>query len=159
MLLAIASPNAFATGGGKAFPTCRYAAVFLPTNSQPLGKPWTRAAIGTVRRGMPSKPCGGGSSAMLFPFTPSSSQAFLARVGPKSGPPCFFDPPTSVGAMASACSAHFAAPSQPFEDISSNRSWPTVKGCSRRVSGHWKYRAYGCFKATRMVRGRSWDTP
>jgi hypothetical protein len=37
----IALPTAVATGGGKALPTCRYAAVFLPENSQSSGKPWT----------------------------------------------------------------------------------------------------------------------
>src|ERR1017187_1511677 len=45
------SPTARATGGGKALPIWRYCAVLRPENRQEAGKPWTAAAIGSVRRG------------------------------------------------------------------------------------------------------------
>lgn len=35
---------------------------------------------------------------------PHDEHAFLARVGPKSGPPCFFERPTIVGAISFALS-------------------------------------------------------
>ena len=41
----------------------------------------------------------GASFATPEPSTPSSSHAFFARAGPRSGPPCFLDPPTIVGAI------------------------------------------------------------
>jgi hypothetical protein len=44
------------------------------------------------------------------PFTPSVANAFLVWVGPRSGPPCLFDPPTTVGAGRCAPARHVAAP-------------------------------------------------
>lgn len=87
-----------------------------------------RAAMRTVRRGGEScgKSGGGASSASDRPFTPSFFHASLARVGPRSAPPCSFDPPTRVGATASACFAHCEAPGQPFSAIRSFKLRPTV---------------------------------
>ena len=53
----------------------------------------------TVRRGAPSKSGAGASFASPRPSTPSAAHAWRARVGPRSAPPCFFEPPTSVGGM------------------------------------------------------------
>ncbi len=47
------------------------------------------------------RPGPGASSARPRPSTPSAAQACLARVGPRSAPPCFFEPPTIVGAIRS----------------------------------------------------------
>jgi hypothetical protein len=41
----------------------------------------------------------GASIAIPSPFTPSIFHAARARVGPRSGPPCFLLPPTIVGAI------------------------------------------------------------
>ena len=158
--LTIASPTAQATGGGKAFPTCRYAAVFLPENSQLSGKPWILAAIRTVRRGIPvvGKSGSGGLSARLRASTPSSLQASRARVGPRSGPPCRFEPPTSVGATPSALSAQVVAPRHPREAMRSRSALPTVGGVPTAF-GHAKRFAPLPRIATRTKRGRSWGTP
>ncbi len=43
-----------------------------------------------------------------------------ARVGPRSGPPCFFEPPTKVGAMRAARSAH--ASTSPSRWLPSSRA-------------------------------------
>ena len=58
----------------------------------------------------------------------SAAHAARARVGPRSGPPCFFDPPTIVGAISSARLAQAEAPRQPFAAIRSRRTAPTVAG-------------------------------
>ena len=50
---------------------------------------------------------------MPRPSTPNVAQACLARVGPRSGPPCFSEPPTIVGAMSSARFFQARAPLQP----------------------------------------------
>jgi hypothetical protein len=126
--LTISNPTALATAGGKAFPTCRYAAVLPPTNSQSSGKPCRRATIRTVRRGMPTKFLSGASPAMPWPSTPSVSQAFFARVGPRSGPPYLRLPPTMVGAISLALSRHSLAPFHPWAEIRSNNTSPTVGG-------------------------------
>src|SRR5438046_2457178 len=59
------------------------------------GNPCRRAIIGIVRRGTcflgVSGP--GMRSASPSPSTPNCNHAARARVGPRSGPPCFFDPP------------------------------------------------------------------
>src|SRR6476659_3822967 len=90
--LYIPLPTACASGGGKAFPICLYAAVFPPLNIHESGNACSRAVIESVRRGLPSmgKSASGGSFAMPSPSTPSDFHCFFARVGPKSGPPCFF---------------------------------------------------------------------
>ena len=131
--LLISIPTACATGGGKALPIILQAIVFLLPKVHVSGKPWMRAIIRLVRRGIPSKSCSGASFAIPFPSTPSSAHAFFALVGPRSGPPCFLEPPTSVGAILSAPSAHFFAPFHPFCDIRSHSVSPTVGdslGCS-----------------------------
>lgn len=93
-----------------------------------------RAAMRTVKRGMPTKLDAGNSSAMPLPSTPSVAHAFLARVGPKSGPPCFLLPPTSVGAMSQASSRQAFAPSQPLATMRSYSASPTVgAGCKPGV--------------------------
>ena len=73
----MASPSARATGGGKALPTCRYAAVFRPGKAQLSGNPWIRATLRTVSLGRSpdGKPGPGGWSAMPSPSTPSAAQA------------------------------------------------------------------------------------
>ncbi len=63
---------------------------------------------------------------MPSPSTCRLRQAVLARVGPRSGPPCFLLPPTIVGAMAPARLAQAAAPGQPPSAIRSARTAPTV---------------------------------
>ena len=88
----IRCPTASATGGGKALPIWRQAFVFLPVMRQESGNPWSRAIMRGVRRGDPSKSGPGASSAIVFPVTFIAAHAFRARVGPRSGPPCFFDP-------------------------------------------------------------------
>src|SRR5688572_6137084 len=55
----ICCATAQATGAGNALPICRYAAVFLPANSQASGNPWIRAAILVVNRGIPTKSLAG----------------------------------------------------------------------------------------------------
>src|SRR5690554_6232383 len=105
---------------------------------QLAGNPWTIAAILTVKRGRPLNPAGGGSSASVPPSIPSSFQAALDRVGPRSGPPCFLEPPTRVGAILLARLAQSFAPSQPFDPISSTRSSPTVGGGLMDGSGQAK---------------------
>jgi hypothetical protein len=44
---------------------------------------------------------------------PHDEDAFLARVGPKSEPPCFFEPPTIVGAISFVLSLQAFAPFHP----------------------------------------------
>src|SRR5215831_9554494 len=90
------------------------------------------------------------SSAMPSPFTPIAAQAARARVGPRSGPPCFLLPPTIVGAILVARRAQDAAPGQPREAIRSPRASPTVGGGAGRGSGQRNHRAHG---------GRNWGTP
>ena len=46
---AIAAPR----NTGRALPTCLYFCVFFPASDQSVGKDWRRAAISTVRRGLP----------------------------------------------------------------------------------------------------------
>ena len=116
----ICIPTAFATGGGKALPIMRQAAVFFVPKSQSSGKPCRRASIRGVSRGKPSKPGSGASVATPRPSMPSSAHACRALVGPRSGPPCFLLPPTSVGAMRLALSRHAPAFSQPRAAM---RSW------------------------------------
>ena len=52
------------------------------------------------------------------------------------GPPCFLDPPTSVGAIRPANAAHASAPSHPSAAISSRSACPTVGGDSFVGDGH-----------------------
>src|SRR5579863_10169802 len=108
---------------------------------------------------MPTKSLPGGSSAMPRPSTPSVDHALRARVGPRSGPPCFLEPPTTVGAISSAFLHHALEPFQPLAAIRSNSLSPTVCGGTEDLSGHEKCSAY-CFRtATKTTRGRSCDTP
>lgn len=50
-----------------------------------------------------------GRAAIPKPSTPSESHCLRARVGPRSGPPCFRLPPTIVGAISFARSLQSAA--------------------------------------------------
>ncbi len=70
----------------------------------------------------------GGASATPLPLTPSWAQPARARVGPKSGPPCFFEPPTRVGPIPLAPATHRLAPGQPSRAISCRSTSPTVGG-------------------------------
>lgn len=132
------SPTARATGGGNALPTCRYAAVLPPEICQVSGNPCNLATIRTVNRGIPAKSGAGASSAIPRPSTPSCAQACLARVGPKSGPPCLSDPPTIVGAISFASLRHSAAPRQPRTAIRSCKTSPTVGDLMNFGSGQLK---------------------
>src|SRR5207302_7019109 len=85
--------------------------------------------------------------------------ARLARVGPKSGPPCLCEPPTIVGAISLACSRHSIAPLHPRAAIKSYRTSPTVLGFVLDVSGHEKFSEYSFRKAIKMTRGRNCGTP
>src|SRR5262249_6129569 len=91
-------------------------------------QPWILATISQVSLG--SRDTGssadGAASATPSASTPSARQARLARVGPRSAPPCFFEPPTIVGAMSFAFAAHVAAPGQPFGAIRAASASPTV---------------------------------
>ena len=158
---AIASPKAFATGGGKTFPTWRYAAVFRPAIAQESGSPCKRDTICTVSLGgCPSgNAAPGGSSAIPSPSTPSFRHAARARVGPRSGPPCLVLPPTMVGAIPAAWRDHASAPGQPAEPIRSRSASPTVGGRWSSGSGQWNAAAQGCFIAISTSRGRSCGTP
>src|SRR5260370_33902143 len=91
-----------------------------------------------VSLGIPKNSLGGASSAIPFPSTPRLAHARLALVGPRSGPPCFRDPPTIVGAISSAALRQALAPLQPFAAIRSNRTSPTVRGGVRERLGHVK---------------------
>src|SRR4051794_11684434 len=108
-------PTASATGGGEGLPICRYRGGLPPGDSHsPSSHPWMRATISHVSfgPGLPSgttHPAPGGASATPIASTPSFFHAVLALVGPRSAPPCFFEPPTIVGAMARAPSAHASA--------------------------------------------------
>ncbi len=96
-------------------------------------------------------------SARLRPSTPSLAQALRARVGPRSGPPCFSEPPTMVGAIWLAFSAQASAPSQPPSAIWSRSSWPTDGAVSFCGSGHSNSAPFDM--PTITTRGRSWLTP
>jgi hypothetical protein len=100
----MAPPTASATGGGNALPICRYRAVFSPLNRQPHSsrQPCSLVTISQVSRGRRagSAEAAGAWSATPSPSTPRSAQACLARVGPRSAPPCFFEPPTMVGPIS-----------------------------------------------------------
>lgn len=129
-------PTASAIGGGKAFPIMRHAVVFRSPNDHESGNPWIRAIMRGVSRGMPVKSFCGASFAMLFPSIPIAAHALRALVGPKSGPPCFLLPPTSVGAMVEALFLHSAAPCHSFSDIKSNNASPTVGAGCRCLGGN-----------------------
>ncbi len=158
--LRIAVATTRATIGGKAFPTCRYAAVLPPVNSQSAGKLCKRATIRTVSRGMRSNGAVefGAASATPIPSTDISRHWAFARVGPKSGPPCFFDPPTIVGAILCAFAAQASAPGQPFSAICGNNASPT-EGVSPHPTGHEKCSASAGRRATITKRGRNCGTP
>ena len=66
-----------------------------------------------------------GFEAMPRPSTPSLAQAARARVGPKSGPPCFFEPPTTAGAVPFASFRHSLAPGQPPFFMKGYKASPT----------------------------------
>ena len=132
------SPIALATGGGKAFPIILYAAVFLKPKVQSSENPWSLASILTVNLGTPLNSRRGGSFATPLPSTPNISHAFLALTGPRSGPPCFLEPPTRVGAILFAFSAHNVALSQQLEAIRSKRVSPTVGGVFKQGFGYEK---------------------
>ena len=114
-----------------------------------------RAAIRMVNLGMPIKGGDGTSSAIPFPSTPNVAQAFFARVGPRSGPPCFLLPPTNVGAMSQAWSRHLEAPAQPLAAIKSNKALPTVGAAELRGTGQLKKRETELLSATMMTLGRN----
>ncbi len=76
-----------------------------------------RATIRTVSLGMPTKSLAGALSAIPFPSTPKLAHASLALVGPRSGPPCFKEPPTIVGAISSAAVRHALAPSNRWQRL------------------------------------------
>src|ERR1035441_562696 len=113
------SATALANGGGNAFPICLYAAVLPPLNCHSSGKPCSRATILTVNRGIAQKDGPGASFAMPSPSTPNAAHAVLARVGPRSGPPCLWEPPTRVGAIWFADFFQALAPFHPFAAIKS----------------------------------------
>lgn len=96
---------------------------------------------------------------MPSPSIPSRAHCARARVGPRSGPPCFFDPPTKVGAIASARRRHFEAPRQPREAIRSPIASPTEGGSHSPRAGQMNASGIAPLNATRMNRGRSCGTP
>ena len=100
----------------------RNAAVFFFPNVHVSGNPCILAIILLVKRGIPSKPGSGAALATPPPSIPSSAHAFLALTGPRSGPPCFLDPPTKVGAILFAFFAQSFAPSHLFSAIKSGIS-------------------------------------
>lgn len=134
--------------------------VFRPENIQESGKLWMRATIRLVSRGSLSwgKETTGASSAIPMPSTPNSRHRRLARVGPRSGPPCFFEPPTRVGAGAFARSAQASAPSQPLAAIKSTRVSPTCVSLACGI-GQRKHSMSRARRAIKINRGRSWGTP
>ena len=89
----------------------------------------------------------------------SAAQALRARVGPRSGPPCFLEPPTMVGAISLASSAQRFAPIQPFAPIKSAKVAPTVGGLCGNTSGQSKASTRSLRRATITTRGLSWGTP
>ena len=96
---------------------------------------------------------------MPNPSTPRADQARLALVGPRSGPPCFKEPPTTVGATSFAIVRHSRAPLQPFELIKSYKTSPTVGGGDPNPSGHEKCSANCLWMAMKTVLGRNCGTP
>ncbi len=154
----IFSPTACATGGGNAFPIIRHAAVFFFPNVHVSGKPCILAIILLVRRGIPSKSGSGAVLATPRPSTPSSAHAFLALTGPRSGPPCFLEPPTKVGAILFAFFAQSFAPSHLFSAIKSYSVSPTVGAHPGFPFGYEK-EMFSSFRiATITTRGRSCGT-
>lgn len=91
--------------------------------------------------------------------TCNSLHLAFALVGPRSAPPCFFDPPTIVGAMSDAFIFHSDAPRQPSLFMSGKRTSPTVAAGARLGAGHLKKLHQGSFIATSTDRGRSCGTP
>jgi hypothetical protein len=113
----------------------------------------------SLGRSAGSSPRSGAASAMPSPSTPSSAQARLARVGPRSPPPCFFDPPTIVGAILFAWRAQRAAPGHPRAPIRSTSDSPTVSGGTPDGAGQRNQRASAGRSATSTKRGRNCGTP
>src|SRR5690242_13912875 len=96
---------------------------------------------------------------MPSPSTPSDAHARRALVGPRSGPPCFREPPTIVGAISSADFFQAVAPRHLFSDIKSKIVSPTVFGGEDRGAGHenlceWLFRI-----PMNTTRGLSCGTP
>src|SRR6185437_10689526 len=108
---------------------------------------------------MPEWVLEGGSFAIPKPSTPRLAQALRARVGPRSGPPCFKLPPTTVGAISFAVSRQNLAPSHPLEAIKSYKTSPTVLGIPKFPAGQENFSNRSCFSATKITRGRSCETP
>ena len=148
-----------ATGGGNAFPIIRHAVVLRDPNPQQSGKPCRRANILGVNLGIPVKSAVGASLAIPFPSTPMSAQAFLALVGPKSGPPCFLLPPTRVGAILLAFVRHSPAVVQPFSAIKSYKVSPTVRGGTSEQVGNSKVSSMSRRTPMMTTLGRSCGTP
>jgi len=101
----------------------------------------------------------GGSLAMPSRSTLSAAHAFLARVGPRSGPPCLCEPPTTVGAISLACARQAFAPFQPFSAIRSYRVSPTVFGWVPTGCGHEKCSLMSFRTTTNTTLGRNCGTP
>ena len=120
---------AAASCGGSAFPICRNLCVLLPKICHSLGNPCNLAVMSVVSLGLPSKSGGGGASAIPKPSTPNAAHCALARVGPRSGPPCLRDPPTIVGAGLLAIPTQSSTPDHPSSPIMLPRASPTVSPC------------------------------
>jgi len=118
-----------------------------------------RATIRTVSRGLPWNPGSGAWFAIPMPSTPSAAHARLARVGPRSGPPCLCEPPTIVGAIPSASAAQVFAPGQPFSAIRSSNTSPVAGGGTPVGSGQRKWPDNSLRTATNTTRGRNCGTP
>src|SRR5207249_10080646 len=90
--------------------------------------------------------------------TPKLDHCRFALVGPRSGPPCFLEPPTIVSAIPHAFLCQRSAPSHPLDAIKSPRVCPTVVATGI-CFGQLNALAYWLLSATRTKRGRSCGTP
>src|SRR2546430_13196471 len=94
----MAVPSARATGGGKALPTWRYAAVLRPEKDQLSGNPCRRETMARVSLGgwLGGESGAGGGAAPPRPSPPRAPPGRRGPGGARAGAPRVFLPPATV---------------------------------------------------------------